>query len=118
MKPSRKKETKKPKHIRVVVADDSPFICRLLKQYLESDPFVKVIKTVLDGKQAMDAVVKLKPDVVTLDLDMPVLNGLEALEHKTSMLSLKIPAPRCESDWVTFKDGKEATMTIICCGTK
>jgi two-component system chemotaxis response regulator CheB len=81
MKPSGKKKTEKPKFIRVVVADDSPFICRLLKQYLESDPVLKVIKTVLDGKQAMDAVRKLKPDVVTMDLDMPVLNGLEALEQ-------------------------------------
>ena len=65
----------------MVVADDSPFICSLLKRYLESDPVVKVIKTVLNGKQAMDAVGKLEPDVVTLDLDMPVLNGLEALEQ-------------------------------------
>ena len=81
MTQSRKKKTKKPTPIRVVVADDSPFICRLLKQYLESDPFVKVIKTVLNGKQAMDAVGKLKPDVVTMDLDMPVLSGLDALEQ-------------------------------------
>lgn len=65
----------------MVVADDSPFICRLLKEYLESDPVVTVIKTVLNGKQAMDAVRKLEPHVLTLDLDMPVLNGLEALEQ-------------------------------------
>ena len=65
--------------IRVVVADDSPFICRLLRQYLESDPVISVIQTVHNGKEAMDAVKSFKPDVLTLDIDMPVLSGLDAL---------------------------------------
>ena len=67
--------------IRVVVADDSPAICRLLRQYLESDPAVKVVKTVQNGKNAMKAVQDLRPDVLTLDLNMPVLNGFETLKH-------------------------------------
>jgi len=67
--------------IHVVVADDSLFICRLLTQYLESEPTIKVIKTVQNGKAAMDAIRKHKPDVLTLDLTMPVLNGLEALKR-------------------------------------
>ncbi len=67
------------KLIRVVVADDSPFICRLLTQYLESDPLIRVIKTAHNGKEAMDFVKKLHPDVLTLDLNMPVMSGIEAL---------------------------------------
>jgi two-component system chemotaxis response regulator CheB len=59
----------------VVVADDSPFICRLLTQYLESDPLIKVVTTVQNGKDALKAVRDLKPDVLTLDLNMPILNG-------------------------------------------
>ena len=76
---------------RVVVADDSPFICRLLTQYLESDPLVKVVATVQNGEDALEAVRDLKPDVLTLDLNMPVLNGFGALkkimvEYPTSVV--------------------------------
>jgi two-component system chemotaxis response regulator CheB len=76
---------------RVVVADDSPFICRLLTEYLESDPLVKVVATVQNGKEALEAVRDLKPDVLTLDLDMPILNGFGALkkimvEYPTSVV--------------------------------
>ncbi len=67
--------------IRVVVADDSPFICRLLTSYLESDPAIRVVKTVHNGKQAMEVVKEIKPDVLTLDLNMPVLDGLDALKQ-------------------------------------
>ncbi|MDM8523352.1 chemotaxis-specific protein-glutamate methyltransferase CheB [Desulfococcaceae bacterium HSG8] len=65
--------------ISVVVADDSPFICRLLTKYLESDPAIRVVREALNGQEALDAVKTLKPDVLTLDLNMPVMNGLDAL---------------------------------------
>ena len=65
--------------IRVVVADDSPFLCHLLTQYLESDPAIRVIRTANNGKEASDFVKRWKPDVLTLDLNMPVMNGLDAL---------------------------------------
>jgi len=67
--------------IRVVVADDSPFICRLLTEYLESDPDIRVIQTALNGKDAVEYVKTLKPDVLTLDLNMPVLSGLDTLRR-------------------------------------
>ncbi len=67
--------------VRVIIADDSPFICRLLKQYLESDPSISVIKTVHNGKEAVESVKTLKPNVLTLDLDMPVLDGISALKQ-------------------------------------
>lgn len=65
--------------IRVIVADDSPFICRLLTQYLESEPAVRVIKTAGNGKEAVRLVKSCHPDVITLDLNMPLLSGLDAL---------------------------------------
>jgi two-component system chemotaxis response regulator CheB len=66
--------------IQVVVADDSPFICRLLSRYLESDPGIRVVAIAHNGKEAVDYVRNLRPDVLTLDLNMPVLNGIDALQ--------------------------------------
>jgi two-component system chemotaxis response regulator CheB len=67
--------------IRVVVADDSPFVCRLLTSYLQSSPDFQVVGTALNGSRAVELVKELRPDTVTLDLEMPEMNGLEALEH-------------------------------------
>ncbi len=66
--------------IRVVVADDSLFICNLLTAYLQSSPDFQVVGTALNGIQAIELARELRPDVITLDLEMPGLNGLEALE--------------------------------------
>ena len=67
--------------IRVVVADDSPFVCRLLTAYLESSPDIRVIAKALNGVAAVEHVQALRPDAITLDLDMPGLDGLQALEQ-------------------------------------
>jgi two-component system chemotaxis response regulator CheB len=67
--------------IRVVVADDSPFVCRLLTSYLQSTPDFQVVGTALNGSRAVEQVKKLRPDVVTLDMEMPEMDGFEALEH-------------------------------------
>ena len=67
--------------IRVVVADDSPFVCRLLTSYLQSSPDFQVVGTALNGSRAVELVKELRPDAVTLDLEMPEMNGLEALEY-------------------------------------
>lgn len=63
----------------MIVADDSPFICKLLTHYLESEADIKVIKTVNNGKEALRSCCILHPDVLTLDLNMPVLNGIDTL---------------------------------------
>ena len=67
--------------IHVVVADDSPFVCRLLTSYLQSSPDFQVVGTALNGARAVELVKELHPDAVTLDLEMPEMNGLKALEH-------------------------------------
>lgn len=76
--PLHSKETE-TQPIRVIVADDSPFICRLLTRHLESGPGIRVVATANDGKEAVEAVRKHRPDVLTLDIDMPVLSGIDAL---------------------------------------
>lgn len=66
--------------IRVAVVDDSPFVCRLLTSYLESAPGIHVVGAAHNGVRAVKMIEELRPDVVTVDLEMPVMNGLEVLE--------------------------------------
>jgi two-component system chemotaxis response regulator CheB len=66
--------------VRVVVADDSLFTCQLLATYLQSSPDFLVAGTAQDGVQAIKLVRELQPDLVTLDLNMPGMSGLEALD--------------------------------------
>ncbi|MDH3346842.1 MAG: chemotaxis response regulator protein-glutamate methylesterase [Desulfobulbaceae bacterium] len=75
--------------IRVVVADDSPFVCRLLTNYLQSSADFQVVGTALNGLRALQLVNELKPDVVTLDIEMPVMDGIKAL----GMLMIENPTP-------------------------
>jgi two-component system chemotaxis response regulator CheB len=67
--------------IRVLVVDDSPFMRGVLPPKIESDPRFKVVGTAVDGKDAVEKTLALQPDVVTLDIDMPVMNGLDALKE-------------------------------------
>lgn len=65
--------------VRVLVVDDSAVIRMLLSDLLASDSGIVVAGTAADGKQALAAIAKLKPDLVTLDIEMPVMDGLETL---------------------------------------
>ncbi len=67
------------KTIRVLVVDDSAFMRKSISLMLESDPGIKVIATARDGKEAVDKIRELKPDLVTMDVEMPVMDGLSAL---------------------------------------
>lgn len=67
--------------IRVIIADDSAFMRRALKMILEKDPEITVIALAKNGLEAVELVKKLDPDVLTLDIEMPELNGIEALKR-------------------------------------
>ena len=67
--------------IRVVVVDDSPFVCRLLTSYLQSAAGIRVVASAYEGTLAVDLIKKLKPHALTLDLEMPGLSGLETLDR-------------------------------------
>ncbi len=71
--------------IRVVVADDHPVMRAGLAALLDSVPDVDVVGVVSDGRQAVDAVLSHRPDVVLLDLQMPELDGLGALREITRL---------------------------------
>ncbi|MCA5895156.1 chemotaxis response regulator protein-glutamate methylesterase [Isoptericola sp. NEAU-Y5] len=65
--------------IRVLVVDDSVVIRRLVTQTLERDPDITVVGTAADGRLALAKVAQLDPDVVTLDIEMPRMNGIETV---------------------------------------
>jgi two-component system, chemotaxis family, protein-glutamate methylesterase/glutaminase len=67
--------------IRVLVVDDSAFLRRALPRILESDPDITVIGTATNGAEGLRLVKELAPDVVTLDVMMPDMDGLTALRH-------------------------------------
>ncbi|RNC29569.1 MAG: Chemotaxis response regulator protein-glutamate methylesterase [Candidatus Dichloromethanomonas elyunquensis] len=67
--------------IRVLIVDDSPFIRMSLKKILSGDPHIEVVDTARDGREGILKLQALKPDVVTLDVEMPVMNGIQALEE-------------------------------------
>lgn len=66
--------------INVLVVDDSAFMRKKIKEMIESDRQLKVIDTARDGIEAIEKAEKLKPDVITLDVNMPNMDGLKALE--------------------------------------
>ncbi|WP_224243790.1 chemotaxis-specific protein-glutamate methyltransferase CheB [Hyalangium gracile] len=69
------------KKVSVLVVDDS-LICRqLICEALGQDPDLTVVGTCVDGKEALARVKELRPNVVTMDVDMPVMDGLTAVEH-------------------------------------
>jgi two-component system chemotaxis response regulator CheB len=67
--------------VRVLVADDSAFMRTALARMIESDPSLHVVGTAQSGLDALEKINRLQPDVVTLDIEMPGLNGLETLKR-------------------------------------
>lgn len=69
------------KQIGVLVADDSAYMRKVISDMLNEDPQITVIETARDGLDALEKIKKLHPDVVTLDVEMPKMDGLTALQH-------------------------------------
>ncbi len=65
--------------IRVLVVDDSPFNRKVISEILESSPNIEVIGKAFDGEDALRKIVQLNPDVLTLDLEMPRMDGFAVL---------------------------------------
>lgn len=64
--------------IRVLVVEDSAAVRELVIHILSSDPAIQVVGTASDGEEALEAVARLKPDIITMDIHMPKMNGLDA----------------------------------------
>ncbi len=89
--------------IKVLIVDDSAFIRVIFRDILSKDKDIEIVGIAKDGYEAVEKVVELKPDVVTLDIEMPNLNGLEALK----LIMKKHPVPVVMVSTLTQKGAKE-----------
>jgi two-component system chemotaxis response regulator CheB len=69
------------KKVRVLVVDDSALMRKLIPQMLEADPSIDVVGTAMDGTFCLKKIEELQPNVVTLDLQMPGMNGIDTLKE-------------------------------------
>ncbi|MDA8162193.1 MAG: response regulator [Desulfobacteraceae bacterium] len=76
-------------HVKVLVVDDTAFMRRALVDILSQDKNIEVVGVAKHGKEALDGIEVLRPDVITLDIDMPVMDGLTAIKH----IMIKNPTP-------------------------
>ena len=67
------------KPIRVMIVDDSAVVRGLVSRWIEEEPGLEVVARHANGRLAVDDVARSAPDIVLLDIEMPVMDGLEAL---------------------------------------
>ncbi|WP_425806943.1 chemotaxis response regulator protein-glutamate methylesterase [Desulfitobacterium sp. Sab5] len=91
--------------ITVLIVDDSPFMRLTLQKILSQDPEIKVLDSARDGREGIEKLQALNPQVITMDVEMPVMNGLQALDE---IMRWK-PTPVIILSAVTT-EGTEATM--------
>lgn len=76
--------------IKVLIVDDSPFIRKVLKTTLEKDAKIIVVGEAKNGQEALESIYTLRPDVITLDIEMPVMDGLTALRKIISTFNIPV----------------------------
>jgi DNA-binding NarL/FixJ family response regulator len=70
--------------IRVLIADDSTLLRRLLAHHIDQEKDLSIVGEAKNGRETVELVPSLRPDVILMDLDMPVLNGAQATERITT----------------------------------
>jgi len=96
------------KKIRVLVVDDSAFMCKVLQEMINSDPHLEVVGQGRDGRDAVSLAEALNPDVITMDINMPHLDGLQATELIMSQHPRPIVIVSSES-----RDGAASTLKAL-----
>jgi two-component system, chemotaxis family, protein-glutamate methylesterase/glutaminase len=96
------------KKIRVLVVDDSAFVRRSIVRMYEGSDDIEVVEVASNGAEAVELTKKLRPDVVTLDVMMPVLDGLTALE----MIMRECPTPVVMFSSLTGKGGEKTLKAL------
>lgn len=96
---------------RILIVDDSTFFRRRIKQILEEDTELVVVGEAKNGQEAITLVSSLKPDVVTMDIDMPVMDGITAVKR----IMARDPVPIIMFSSLTQK-GAQATLDALDAG--
>ncbi|MGO8796241.1 MAG: protein-glutamate methylesterase/protein-glutamine glutaminase [Candidatus Sulfotelmatobacter sp.] len=98
--------TSNAKKVRVLVVDDSALMRKLIPQILEGDRSIEVVGTAMDGTFCLKKIEELRPDVITLDLQMPGMNGIDTLREimrRQPMPVVVVSSHSTEGASVTFK---------------
>lgn len=93
---------------KLLVVDDSAFMRKLISDFFVDSKLIEVVGIARNGKDAIEKIKTLQPDVLTMDVEMPVMNGLEAL--RKIMLETPVPVVMLSS---TTKSGAESTMLAM-----
>src|SRR3989442_15526656 len=96
------------KKIRVLVVEDSPFMCKVLETIFNADAQMQVVGRAKDGREAVALAKSLKPDVITMDIMMPHMDGLQATEQIMSCNPRPIVIVSSES-----KEGAASTLRAL-----
>jgi two-component system chemotaxis response regulator CheB len=99
------------KPTRVLIVDDSAFVRKALSSMLHGESDIEVVGLASNGQEAIDRTAELKPDIITLDVEMPVMNGLEALR----VIMDKYPTPVIMISSLTT-EGAAATIEAMSAG--
>jgi two-component system chemotaxis response regulator CheB len=94
--------------IKVLVVDDSAFFRRRVAEILNAHPDLQVVGDAVNGKDAVDKTKSLRPDVVTMDIEMPVMDGITAVRH----IMKESPTPIIMFSSLTH-DGAKATLDAL-----
>lgn len=97
--------------VRVLIVDDSMFICRRVQAMLEEDAEFKVVGIAVNGEEAVKMTAELEPDVVTMDVEMPVMDGISAVKA----IMRECPTPILMLSAVTHV-GAKATLEALNAG--
>jgi two-component system chemotaxis response regulator CheB len=101
------------KPIRVLVVDDSAFMRKVISDIINNDPNMTVIGTARDGRDALKKIQELNPDVVTMDVEMPGLDGLAALEELMKISPLPVLMISSLTKRGTEQTGKTTNINIF-----
>ena len=96
--------------IRVVLVDDHPLVLDGISARLKEEASLEVVGMANDGRQALELVAELKPDVVLMDISMPVMNGFEATER------LRAEQPEVKVLILSMHENREYIVKLIQCG--
>lgn len=96
---------------KVLIVDDSGFFRRRLKDILSKDPAIQIVGEAANGAEAVSMAEKLSPDVITMDIEMPVMDGITAVRK----IMAKNPTPTLMFSSLTY-DGARATLDALDAG--